>query len=450
VTQSGTGKTINVAANGSDSSGDGNASAPYATLARALNGAVAGDTVLIAGGDYSWPNGVMVSVSGSASNWIVIRAASSAAVTIHGSGSSGSLQGQCIGITGSYIDIEGLTCDSFPNVGMDVLTGHHIRLHGNTVSNTGNTGIGLYYVASLGPSPYQVEISNNTVTMTNMYWTNSTAGSAGEGITAWGDQLTVAYNTVQFTQGEGIGSGGTQIWVVGNTVRESCAPALYLDTASQVVLEDNFVNNDSVGQAAFLATCFRPSWNGGQPEYGTGIQVAAEVASYTDKSYARLTQGTVRNNIVSNMRIGFVYGNYNMGDGLHSWRIENNTFVGGAASASLINVPTGTSSANDDVVFANNIFYWPSTASAIAVSNVGITYTHDLWFGASASNAASSGDVGGNPNLSNPSGINPANYVPLAGSLAHGAGTPTYAPATDYFGNPRSPTSTDIGAALVP
>ena len=78
------------------------------------------------------------------------------------------------------------------------------------------------------------------------------------------------------------------------------------------------------------------------------------------------------------------------------------------------------------------------------------SYTYDLWFGASASNAASSGDVGGNPNLSNPSGINPANYVPLAGSLAHGAGTPTYAPATDYFGNPRSPTSTDIGAALVP
>jgi hypothetical protein len=455
VVQSESGKSLYVNPTGSDAGG-GTATDPFATLNHALGVAQAGDTIIIDKGDYAWPGGVSLSKSGTADNWLVVRAATDAngqmqPVTIHGPGLSPAAT-DCIDVNAAYVDIEGIGCDGFPHVGIAVTSGHHIRLHGNRVANVGSTGIANYYVPSMGSMAYQVEISNNTVANTNLLWANSSAWGWGQGITGWGNQVTVANNTVSFTNGEGIGAAGIGAWITGNIVLNSCTVGVYIETASGVLMEKNFIRNDGAGQATFFGTCVRQASNGNQPLYGVGIQTASEHNGtwYTGVDYARLTNVVIRNNIVSNMRIAFKYATYNLGDPLHSWRVSNNTFVGGTAS--LLVVPTSPTTPNTDVVFANNIFLWPGATNprAVSVGGSGLTFLNNLWSGTAAAGAASATDVNADPKLNNAASDQPVDYSPKSGSPASGAASAAYLPADDYFGNSRAAKPPgDIGAILV-
>src|SRR4051812_39310358 len=63
--------TYYVATNGSDSSGGATLSSPFRTISKAMNTAVAGDTVLIRGGTYREQVDVTVG-GGSAGNYVTV------------------------------------------------------------------------------------------------------------------------------------------------------------------------------------------------------------------------------------------------------------------------------------------------------------------------------------------------------------------------------------------
>ena len=111
--------------------------------------------------------------------------------------------------------------------------------------------------------------------------------------------------------------------------------------------------------------------------------------------------------------------------------------------------------AHQDTVFANNIFYWtgPTAGKRVsAVDNaVGLRFSNNLWFGASAAGAAGPGDVSGNPLFSVGSGFAGANYRIMAGSAAIGKANLAYVPPADFFGWLRPPPRhLDIGAVRGP
>ena len=475
------GANLYVAPNGRNDN-DGSRQRPSATLARAAQSASAGTTIWIVGGRYRWPEGTWLPIDGNADNWVVIRPVETVAgkpdsVVIVGDGVFDAEGPACLFTPGSYLDIRNITCESFGNAGFLLLGVHHVRVFGSTVRNVGGTGIAIYtgyYPPQTTVTPaYQVVIEANNIINTNLRWKKADFRSPnrlppwGQGVSVFADQVTVRNNRIDATIGEGLGVIGVGIWAVNNRITNSCSPGLYLDTTSGSLLERNLVANSN---PAFFANCPITDWSNGQPMTGSGIQVAAETDSYTGRPQPHLRDNVIRNNIIINTRQAFFYGSYAYdnqgGDGMKGMRIVNNTFVGSAESllflgdrcvdaANPLACRADPRTVHQDTVFANNIFYWtgPTAGKRVsAVDNaVGLRFSNNLWFGASAAGAAGSGDVAGNPLFSVGSGFSAANYRIKPGSAAIGKANGAYVPPVDFFGYWRtSPHHLDIGALRGP
>ena len=475
------GANLYVAPNGNNDN-DGSQQRPFATLARAAQSAGAGTTIWLVGGRYRWPEGTWLPIDGRADNWAVIRPVETVAgkpdsVVIAGDGVFDAEGPACITTPGSYLDIRHITCESFGNAGFLLLGAHHVRVFGSTVRNVGGTGIAIYrgyYPPQTTVTPaYQVVIDANNISNTNLRWKKTDFRSPnqippwGQGVSVFADQVTVRNNRIDATIGEGLGVIGVGIWAVNNKITNSCSPGLYLDTTSGSLLERNLVANSN---PTFFANCPITDWSNGQPMTGSGIQVAAETDSYTGRPQPHLRDNVIRNNIIVNTRQAFFYGSYAYdnqgGDGMKGMRIVNNTFIGSAESllflgdkcvdaANPVACRADPRSAHQDTVFANNIFYWTGPTSGKRVSAVdnavGLSFSNNLWFGASAAGAAGPGDVTGNPLFSVGSGFAAANYRITAGSAAIGKANVAYVPPADFFGWFRtSPRQLDIGAVRGP
>lgn len=433
------GANLYVAPNGNNDN-DGSRQRPFATLARAAQSAGAGATIWIVGGCYRWPEGTWLPIDGRADNWVVIRPVETVAgkpdsAVIAGDGVFDAEGPACISTPGSYLDIRHITCESFGNAGFLLLGVHHVRVFGSTVRNVGGTDIAIYkgyYPPQTTVTPaYQVVIDANNISNTNLRWKKTDFRSPnqlppwGQGVSVFADQVTVRNNRIDTTIGEGLGVIGAGIWAVNNKITNSCSPGLYRDTTSGSLLERNLVVNSN---PAFFANCSITNWSNGQPMTGSGIQAAAETDSYTGRPQPHLRDNVIRNNIVLNTRQAFFYGSYAYdnqgGDDMKGMCVVNNTFVCSAESllflgdkcidaANPVACRADPRSAHQDTVFANNTFYWtgPNAGKRVsAVDNaVGLRFSNNLWFRASAAGAAGPGDVSDNPLFSVGSGFAAAN-----------------------------------------
>lgn len=467
---------------GGNDGNDGSRLRPFATLQRAAASVTPGTTVWINGGVYNWPGGSWLPVDGTADNWVVVRPTESAAgqpdsVVIRGDGQLDAEGPACIATPGSYLDLRNLICDGFGSNGFLLLGAHHVRVLNSTVRNMGNSGIAIYkgyYPPDPTQTPaYQIVIEGNTITNTNARWRGTDFRPPnvlppwGQGISAFGDDITIRNNRLDSTYGEGIGIIGMRIWAVGNTITNSCSPNLYLDTTSESLIERNLVAHNN---PAFFTGCPITNWSGGQPMSGSGIQVAAETDTYTGRPQPHLRNNTIRNNIIINTRQAFFYGSYAYdnggGDGMKGMRIINNTFVGGtqallalggkcadAANPSACNADPRV--AHEDTEFANNIFYWTAPTNGnrvVSVDNgVGIAFRNNLWFSIGADAAAGLDDVNANPRFANAGGSTANDFRLTAGSAAIGKGSLADVTPFDYFGSPSSTRKrADIGAVWSP
>jgi hypothetical protein len=379
-----------------------------AIFANAVNGASPGDIIELASGSYSWnAQAYIQNVNGTSANWIIVRPAPGATVTITGpgygtlssGGSTSGTDGIGFGANTSYISLQGINITKFRN-GITTVSGSHIQIAGNNVSYMGGTGIGNYNVPSIGPMCHNLEISNNTVSYDNQLWVGSPQNTYygwALAITAWGNNVSVFGNTVSFSNGEGIGISGQYAWVHNNVVNNFVAVGIYLQEPSQSVVENNFVWNDVAGNSAWFSSGITQSSN------KVGLLMANEDASSnTGTSYTFLQQLTIRNNIVFNAGLQIAYENFKVGNPMGSVRIVNNTFVGGGTgSSSMMTFDAAAIGSHSGVVIANNICVWTqSGGSNGSLATTGITYGYQNWYNVTPGSASGTGDVTGrNPNF---------------------------------------------------
>ena len=388
-----------------------------ATLERAQWRAGPGDTIEIAGGTYRWTGGTWLGSAGTPTNWIVVRArqrdGQPEKVVIQGDGQARE-RNYCLGTGGDHLDIRNLRCNNFADFAVLIYGGHHLRLSGMTLTRLGNSGIAVYSDREGSRQAYEVLIENNRITDINRRWLGAIDKSGwGQGISMFGDRITVRSNQIGQTRGEGIGIAGVDNHVVTNIVRDSCTVGIYLDTTSRSIFERNFaVQGKTAASRTFFATCQRTATSNGAPVFGTGIQIASETSTYTARPQDRLVGNAIRNNIIVNARIGLAYGNYGLdaggGDGMSSTTIVNNSFVDGVERA--IFIETGLRSAHRAMVIANNIFYWPSGAERLSVlinDVAGFAFSNNLWSGLAAGIAAGNGDVNADPRFTDVAGTAP-------------------------------------------
>jgi Right handed beta helix region/Ricin-type beta-trefoil lectin domain-like len=461
VSQRAGGKTVYVSPTGNDRNSGLTKSQAMATLNSAQYRAQPGDTIEIAGGEYAWVDGIWLNIAGSADNWIVIRAEE-----VNGQPANVLIKGDyrkrppfdvaCIGTASSYLEIRNLSCENFSATGFVSIGGHHLSLVGNSFRSLGGTGIGFFSDRGKGLQAYEIRAENNTVINTNREWFQRySEGGWGQGISMFGDAITVRNNRVSQTRGEGIGITGVGNWVIGNTVTESCATGIYIDTGSRALMEQNFIlQGKNAEAAAFFNTCQTTPYSNNRPLFGTGIQIAAETTTYTAQPQERLVGNVIRNNLIINGRVGLYYGNYGFdtggGDGMRDAKIINNTFVGSIER--VMQFDPGRRGANSGNVIANNIFYWTGATNNNPVlirDATGLSFSNNLWQGLTAGPATGTGDVAGNPNFSNASGESPDDFRIGPTSPASGRGNSAYRPQVDFFGSSRSVKSPpDIGAVL--
>lgn len=301
TTLASTGATLYVSPSGSDTTGTGSSSAPYASITKADSEAVAGDTIVVEAGTYNAAQ--TISTSGTASDPIIIVGQSGAIISGSSvkccttpSFASGYISpgegliniGSSTGVV-NYVTVEGLTIENFTSSSAsDIVMGIAVSgggtglvIQNNIIENIQNSnkkGNGnAYCIALMGSSstPLSVTVTGNTVTGC---WPGESETVALNGNV---QNSVVSNNTiynninigVDVEGFYGVGPSGSDqpkaIDVYGNTVYQISAinnpgeqassggydaDALYCDGCTQVVFERNLVYANDIGIEATAET----------------------------------------------------------------------------------------------------------------------------------------------------------------------------------------------------
>ncbi|MEM8529424.1 MAG: right-handed parallel beta-helix repeat-containing protein [Chloroflexota bacterium] len=430
-----------VAPDGNDSNA-GTIDTPFRTLQHAIDHTPTGSTIYLRGGRYVLDENITTwgTYQGTAATPNVIRAYQDETPILDGSRLSA---GQTVLFLKNveHVEIRGLTIEHSPGHGIEVVHGHHMILAENDINKTQGMGIRVRgyaaYIQDEGDTTRRSEdvlITHNQVSQTNLSNSGDAKerGNWGGAIQAWNaEQVSILHNHVFENYGEGIGLSTVRDGVVAdNRVSDSFSVQIYLDNASHSTVARNFIY-----------TTKNPSFfRGDYPAQGIGL--ANEVYDIAQRERYHLNHNTIHNNIVvggvHSLTYGLHGGIHHDGDGqprgVKNTVIAHNTFYG--SHFEMIKFAEDPHTTN--VMFANNIFYQTSSSALIEIDEMsGLQFTHNLWYGGDAEDAASPADQTSDPLLNNPGGYDPADYQMQTNSPIRDAGIGDYAPDTDYFGNPR-------------
>lgn len=267
---SGQGRTLYVATNGSDASGDGSTARPFASLKRAADRAQAGDTVLVRGGTYALSGEQFITARGKESAWITLKAAPSEKVIFDASAAQlPDLYRGIITFGGAYVIFEGFEVRNSPGSAIKFYQAQHIRVQNNLVHHVQGLAIGGSgdFITLNGNEVYAAVLSNENgakdqgggwlPAVASGHWDNPLRRSRNWLVTnnyvheSWGECLDALYLEDSVFQ--------------GNRVHDCYSTNIYLDNASRIQVRDNlsYVTGDRFNTRV-------------QPHRAHGITVAAE------------------------------------------------------------------------------------------------------------------------------------------------------------------------------
>jgi parallel beta-helix repeat protein len=431
--------TYYIATNGDDNN-PGTQDQPLATLNQAARKVAAGDTVYVRKGTYTFSGTQYIGSVGTSSEPITYQAYPGEEGKVKLDGSKMPYANSVVNVAGQYNVFKGFEIQDSKFIGIVSWGGKHIKILNNTIHDSYKDAI-FVGITSDFTSTTDILIDGNTAYNNALINRDNNGNSIGTEypaiINSFGaSNVTITNNRVYKNYGIGIDfiltKGGL---AAKNVVYDNYAANLYLDNASDVTIEQNFIctTNDK-----------KFYWRGwplnNQP--AGGIQVANEPYAISNPS----ERNTIRNNIVVGGYAGFYYGSYGKGGGLKNFVIANNTFY--KATNTMLFIDNDAGHTNNWI--ANNIFYQTdgATMTNLTATNSGLGFQNNLWYGGGAGAAAGSGDVKADPKLSNPGTTTDGDYKLQAGSPAIDAGIQLKEVVpNDYAGSSRSRgRGYDIGA----
>jgi parallel beta-helix repeat protein len=432
-----------IATNGDDNN-PGTQDQPLATLNQAARKVAAGDTVYVRKGTYTFSGTQYIGSVGTSSEPITYQAYPGEEGKVKLDGSKMPDANSVVNVAGQHNVFKGFEIQNSKLIGIVSWGGKHIKILNNTIHDSYKDAIFVGFTSDF-TSTTDILIDGNTAYNNALINRDSNGNSKGGDssaiipaiINSYGaSNVTITNNRVYKNYGIGIDfiltKGGL---AAKNVVYDNYAGNLYLDNATDVTVEENFIctTNDK-----------RFYWRGwpldGQP--AGGIQAANESYGISNP----LNRNTIRNNIVIGGYAGFYYGSYLKGGGLKNFVIVNNTFY--KATKTLLFIDNDTGHTNNFI--ANNIFYQTGDGAMtnLTAANSALGFQNNLWYGGSAGGAAGSGDVKADPKLFNPGTTTDGDYKLQAGSPAIDAGIQLQEVVpNDYAGSSRPRgRSYDIGA----
>ena len=428
--------TYYVATNGSNDN-PGTLERPFASINDATNKVQPGDKVYVRGGTYNLNREVWIGNSGTADQRIVFESYPGETAILDGSNLSAFY---IVGIVGQYIDFKGFEVRNSQGFGISVWKGKHIQILDNVVH-------GSFQGAIRAGSDDDKTATRDIVISGNTVYNNGLVNKARN--TGWpaivashgATNVTMTNNYIYENYGEGIDFIVTDIGLAsGNVLHDNYAANLYLDNASNIKVEKNFI----------YTTNNTNHYRDGHP--ATGIQAANEPYGISNP----LNNIEISNNIVAGGQWGFYYGTYGNGGGMKNFTIVNNTFYG--ATESLIEILDDPGHSKN--VISKNIFYKTDDEllSDITAKPTELGFSNNLWYpgGDSLGAARGLGDIiGADPGLVNPGGLLPSDYGFKVGSpaLAAGIGSLPFnldGGATPVGGGTNQPIPIDTGVPTAP
>jgi parallel beta-helix repeat protein len=354
--------TYYVAPNGNNAN-PGTVKAPFATITKGVSVLRAGDELLVRGGTYRESVRVLKK-RGTASAPIRIRNYPSEKPVIDGKGTTAN--GLMIITLSSWIHLEGFEIRNGPKSGILLYDVQDVRVRGNDVHHHFRFGIHVVSDEEKGRgTTRRVVIENNEVHHNVQQNANGRARQWMQGIgTFRAASVEIRGNEVYENFGEGIDAVvSDRITIAKNTVWDNFSANIYLDNATNVLVDGNRVITGRAPHAERYYRDGRPA-----PSIFTANETYAEQNPLRDI--------TITNNTTTGGKYGFGYGNFQHGGGLHRTRIANNTFSG-ATDHVLYLEPD----AHDTTTIENNRFEMPGGRDYAHAPAGKITYRRNCWRG---------------------------------------------------------------------
>jgi parallel beta-helix repeat protein len=422
-------------ASGGSDSNPGTLSQPFATITHGLSIlSTGGDTLLVRGGTYAESVTVWHKYGIDDNAPITIQNYNGETAVIDGTGTA--TNGVVVIDESSYVNFDGFEVKNGPKAGIDIWDADHIKVRWNNVHDCQTNGISAGGDAL--DQTHDITFDGNTVKFCVLSNSARTATSWQQALSAYKTKnVTFVNNWVHDNYGEGIDSIVSDYGTIANnTVYDNYSVDIYLDNARYTTVDSNFIPS---GWSSSPSSYYR----NGQP--ACGICTANEYYS----TQRPLTNLTISNNIVVHTKVGFGYGNYEYGGGLHYTTIANNTFYHTTQTMLYIEDGAGGTHIHDTTYVQNNIFDAYTDQYSAQSPTVGITYDHNNWYGGlSGHTIPGTGDITSDPLMVNPSAESAAtDYKLQSTSPCINAGATVTAVPKDYWGTARpSGSAYDIGA----
>lgn len=441
--------SLYVATNGSDSSGTGSSTAPYATLNKAVSVVSAGKTVCVRAGTYSTAK-MTISAIGTASSPIIFTKdpATSGAAILDGSNTSVGGGQSLINISGAkFVTFDGFEIKNSSADAIDVNDATNITISNNVIHDIKDhasvmTGSNITFT---GNEVYNAALSN----LNDSYGSGGWPGT----VMTWQKSDGTMSSNVNFTNNyihDNWGEGIIAIFldgslVQGNRLRDDFGVLLYVDRAKNVKVDSNYV----------VMTTNSHNKSGSRPD---GIMMAVEQSS-GGTNIPSISNVTISNNLVLGTNYGIGYwqdtGNGSSNNTYSNVHIYYNTVKDTKSTALWIDAVGSSYPAPSSSDLRNNVIYKGANGNSMQLNNSSAwTLSNNDWpDGIPSPDSTTKGSFAADPLFVSPStsGVYPSipdGYKLQASSPARGKGI-NVAITTDYYGLLRPSVSTDLGFAQV-
>lgn len=422
-------ETLHVAPNGDDSA-DGTEGAPLASLGEAASRFPGGGTIIVHGGTYGSQH---FDATGAPDHPLVIRPASGEHAVFDGADVVGEYDSVIALYTAENVVLQGLEvancvapeCDGIAASPVNNLSIRLCHIHDVQGSGARFTGKGIRLEAN---HIHDVALTNvDNAAFPDGGWPTcmGTTPNRDAPDTPQARDVIIRNNAIHDCWGEGIGIWfGDNVVVEGNQIQNSFNVGIYMDNATNITVNRNFVQLD----------------RGMKGGHGSGILMGSEpydqwgLTSYPSQGV------TIMNNIVvAGGGVGWwsssLSGDANRYEGVH---VLNNTIIGTASGAVSFD-PVESAPAPSDCELVNNIL---AEAQDADLGDVGAwTITSNAWLNNAPPIAGDSDVTLGEPV---PDVMSPMDALPLA--FVAGTGAPAPAVLVDYACHTRDKAALTRGA----